>query len=272
MIMNTKKIRIAVTGISGRMGCNILKAILQQNNICLGAALSYKDISLLGIDVGKFLGIDDIGIMINNCLTKVINDFDILIDFTTPKGTLKHLEICTKFNKKMVIGTTGFNESAKKLIYSASKNISIVLSENFSIGINLLLNLVDIAAKTIGNNTDIDILESHHRYKLDAPSGTSLLIGNTIANSMGWKFKDHAIYNRNNYIGKRKDKEISFAVIRAGDIVGEHSIYFTNNEECIEIRHKALNRMIFAHGALKAANWLINQNVGFFNMNDVLFK
>ena len=271
--MEIKKtnVSIAITGASGRMGRNLIKAIqTSKENVKLGAVLVRPGSDFVGMDVGKLININNTGIIIVDNLISVINSFDILIDFSHPKATIDYMMICLKHKKSMVIGTTGFDENDKKNIYNSAKKMKIVFSSNFSIGINLILKLLEITTKIMGNYSDIEIIESHHRNKLDAPSGTALAMGNTIANIMNWNLYDHAIYSRNNHTGIRNQKKIGFSSIRAGDIIGEHTAIFADLNERIEITHKASNRMIFAHGAIKASLWLKDKNYGLYSMRDVL--
>lgn len=263
-----KKVKIAISGSNGKMGRALIKAIEHDNNILLGAALVKKSSAFLGKDIGEISGINKKGVICNYDLKKVSNNFDVLIDFTTPKNTLKNLLFCCENNKMIVIGTTGFNKIEKKEIKKASSKIGIVFSPNFSIGINLLLSLVKKTAKIMGNNSDIEIIETHHRNKLDAPSGTAISIGQTIANGMKCNFDDHVIFLRNNTIRRKKD--IGISSIRAGKIIGNHSALFINDNESIEITHKAFNRNIFACGAIKAAIWIKNKKIGLHDMQDVL--
>lgn len=203
-------------------------------------------------------------------MNKVVKDFDVLIDFSSPKNTINNLLFCRKHSKMMVIGTTGFDNVEKKIIKDISKYIGIVLSPNFSIGINLLIQLAEKTAKTLGNYSDIEIIETHHRNKLDAPSGTALYIGEKISHVLKYNFNDHAIFSRNNLFCKRKKNGIGFSSIRAGKIVGEHNVMFVSDNESIEIKHQAFNRIAFSDGALYAAYWIKNMNHGLYDMQDVL--
>ncbi|MBK4764757.1 MAG: 4-hydroxy-tetrahydrodipicolinate reductase [Pantoea sp. Brub] len=264
------KNRIAISGADGRMGINLLKAINNQKDIYLSAALVKKGSLKVGYDIGELLSIPKTGIKIHDDLNNVIESFDILIDFTNPKSTLEYLHICHKYKKSMVIGTTGFDKLSKLNIYNASKDIAIVFSANFSIGMNLVLKLLEKTTKVMGNSADIEILEFHHSHKIDSPSGTALEMGKTIANIMNWDFNNHVIYNRQGLLAERKKKTIGILSLRAGDVVGEHTAIFADKGERIEITHKVSDRMIFAKGAIKAATWLKNKQTGLFNMFDVI--
>lgn len=200
----------------------------------------------------------------------MINDFDVLVDFTRPEGTLEYMAICREQGKAMVIGTTGFDEAGKAAIRAAAEDIPIVFAANFSVGVNLVLKLLEKAAKVMGEYADIEIVEAHHRHKVDAPSGTALAMGEAIADAMQWKLDEHAVYTREGHTGERQPQSIGFATVRAGDIVGEHTAMFADIGERVEITHKASSRMTFANGAVKSALWLKDKKSGLFDMRDVL--
>lgn len=264
------EIRIAIVGAPGRMGRNLIQAVQQAEGVALGAALARSGSSLLGVDAGELAGIGKTGVIVSDDLQKVINDFDVLIDFTRPEGTLEYLAFCRQHNKAMVIGTTGFDEAGKAAIRAAAEEIGIVFAANFSVGVNLVLNLLQQAAKVMGDYADIEIVEAHHRHKVDAPSGTALAMGEAIADAMKWNLDEHAVYAREGHTGERKAQTIGFATVRAGDIVGEHTAMFADIGERVEITHKASSRMTFANGAVKAASWLKNKKSGLYDMRDVL--
>ncbi|CRK85487.1 4-hydroxy-tetrahydrodipicolinate reductase [Candidatus Providencia siddallii] len=260
-------VRIVIIGAYGRMGQQIIKTIQSQSNFKLIAAIEHESNSFLKEDIKKSIDIDNFEFLVTNSLNKIIDDFDVVIDFSSPKATIKYLNFCKKKFKAMVIGTTGFNNQDKEIVINASKTIPIVFSSNFSIGANLLLKLLEKTAKLIGRHSDIEIIETHHRNKIDSPSGTALLIGESVANALEKNLKD-IIHNTNN-----KDRDtgtIVFTSIRSGDIIGEHTAIFNNIEEQIKITHKVSNRITFAKGALKAAYWVINKKPGLYNMKDVL--
>ncbi|AIR87460.1 MULTISPECIES: 4-hydroxy-tetrahydrodipicolinate reductase [Pantoea] len=263
-------IRIAIVGAPGRMGRNLIQAVQQAEGVALGAALARSGSSLLGADAGELAGIGKTGITVTDDLLKVVNDFDVLIDFTRPEGTLEYLAFCREHQKAMVIGTTGFDEAGKEAIRAAAEEIGIVFAANFSVGVNLVLNLLQQAAKVMGDYADIEIVEAHHRHKVDAPSGTALAMGEAIADAMNWNLDEHAVYAREGHTGERKAQTIGFATVRAGDIVGEHTAMFADIGERVEITHKASSRMTFANGAVKAASWLKNKKSGLYDMRDVL--
>ncbi|WP_343554266.1 4-hydroxy-tetrahydrodipicolinate reductase [Pantoea sp.] len=264
------EIRIAIVGAPGRMGRNLIQAAQQAEGVALGAALARSGSSLLGVDAGELAGIGKTGVIVTDDLNKVANDFDVLIDFTRPEGTLEYLAFCRQYQKAMVIGTTGFDEAGKAAIRAAAEEIGIVFAANFSVGVNLVLNLLQQAAKVMGDYADIEIVEAHHRHKVDAPSGTALAMGEAIADAMKWNLDEHAVYAREGHTGERKPQTIGFATVRAGDIVGEHTAMFADIGERVEITHKASSRMTFANGAVKAASWLKDKKSGLYDMRDVL--
>lgn len=264
------EIRIAIVGAPGRMGRNLIQAVQQAEGVALGAALARSGSSLLGVDAGELAGIGKTSVIVSDDLQKVVNDFDVLIDFTRPEGTLEYLAFCRQHNKAMVIGTTGFDDAGKAAIRAAAEEIGIVFAANFSVGVNLVLNLLQQAAKVMGDYADIEIVEAHHRHKVDAPSGTALAMGEAIADAMKWNLDEHAVYAREGHTGERKAQTIGFATVRAGDIVGEHTAMFADIGERVEITHKASSRMTFANGAVKAASWLKSKKSGLYDMRDVL--
>lgn len=269
--MNKKKTKIVISGALGRMGQVLIKEILKnQDTSLIAAILNIKSQKKQKQQIKK-QKFPNISFLKNLEEITVKKDFsyDVLIDFTTPENTLNNLEYCVKNKKNIIIGTTGFNEKQMKIITSASKKIAILFSPNFSIGINILYNVVQYITKIIGKNTDIEIIEAHHRNKIDAPSGTALQIGKKIAESMNWNFDQHTIFHRHGLTKTREKNKIGFSTIRGGDIIGEHKILFADIGEQIKIIHKATNRSAFAKGAIKAAIWIKNKKYGFFNMTDI---
>ncbi|KGQ43690.1 dihydrodipicolinate reductase [Gallibacterium anatis] len=263
-------LRIAVVGAGGRMGRQLIQAISKADGVQLTAAFEREGSSLVGSDAGELAGIGHNGITVSDNLAQQADNFDLLIDFTRPEGTLAHLAFCSANNKKMVIGTTGFDEQGRQAIKQAAEKIGIVFASNYSVGVNLVFKLLEKAAKVMGDYCDIEIIEAHHRHKVDAPSGTALSMGEHIAKAMGKNLKDHAVYAREGITGERKQDQIGFATIRAGDVVGEHTVWFADEGERVEIAHKASSRMTFANGAVRAAKWLANHDKGLFDMTDVL--
>ncbi len=263
-------LKIGVVGAGGRMGRQLIQAVNNAEGVELGAAFERKGSSLVGADAGELAGIGHLGVTVTDDLASQVNHFDLLIDFTRPEGTLEHIAFCVAHNKKMVIGTTGFDDAGKQAIKSASEKISIVFASNYSVGVNLVFKLLEKAAKVMGDYCDIEVIEAHHRHKVDAPSGTALSMGEHIAKTLGRDLKTHGVFAREGITGERKRDEIGFATIRAGDVVGEHSVWFADEGERVEIAHKASSRMTFANGAVRAAKWLQTKQSGLFDMTDVL--
>ncbi|HFZ8994989.1 TPA: 4-hydroxy-tetrahydrodipicolinate reductase [Citrobacter freundii] len=268
--MHDAQIRVAIAGAGGRMGRQLLQAALQMESVVPGAALEREGSSLLGCDAGELAGAGKAGVIINSQLEAVKDDFDVLIDFTRPEGTLAHLAFCRKHGKAMVIGTTGFDEAGKGAIRDAAQEIPVVFAANFSVGVNVMLKLLEKAAKVMGDYSDIEIIEAHHRHKVDAPSGTALAMGEAIAQALDKDLQECAVYSREGYTGERVPGTIGFATVRAGDIVGEHTAMFADTGERIEITHKASSRMTFANGAIRSAIWVSAKQNGLFDMRDVL--
>lgn len=264
-------IRVAIAGAGGRMGRQLIQAVSQMEGAVLGAALEREGSSLVGVDAGELAGLGTLGVTVQDSLNAVRDDFDIFVDFTRPEGTLAHLAFCRQHGKGMIIGTTGFDDAGKAAISAAAQDIGIVFAANFSVGVNVMLKLLEKAATVMGDYTDIEILEAHHRHKVDAPSGTALAMGEAIAGALGHDLKTCAVYAREGHTGERVPKSIGFASLRAGDIVGEHTAMFADVGERIEISHKASSRMTFANGAVRAVIWLKDKKSGLFDMKDVLY-
>jgi len=262
--------RIAVTGAAGRMGRTLIEACELADNAHLVAAIELAGSKVIGMDAGELAGIGKKNIAIVDSIDAVTGQLDVLIDFTTPAATLANLAACRSANKRLVIGTTGLSAAHKKEIAAAANDIAIVLAPNMSVGVNLCFKLLDIAARVMNEDIDIEIIEAHHRHKVDAPSGTALAMGEVVANALGRDLKDCAVYGRQGHTGERDRVTIGFETIRAGDIVGEHTVMFAGIGERVEITHKASSRMTFAKGAVRAAKWLMAQNKGLFDMQDVL--
>ncbi len=239
--------KIAITGSNGRMGQALIEAVKLNPNVSQGSILNRGD-----------------------DIKRVLKDFDVLIDFTRPEATLDALSVCQSAGKAMVIGTTGFSDDALKVIDQASSDIPIVFAPNMSVGVNLTLKLLETTAKVIGTDSNIEIVEAHHRHKVDAPSGTALKMGEVIANALGRDLSDCAVYGREGKEGPRDRQTIGFSSIRGGDVVGEHTVTFFMEGERVEITHKASSRMTYANGAVKASQWLTNQPNGLYSMQDVL--
>ncbi len=251
------------------MGRALLEAVLHSADLRLGAALEQKGDPHLGKDAGELVGAS-CGIAISADVEKSIRGCDALIDFTRPDGTLAHLAACRKAGVKMVIGTTGFSVEQNQTIAAAAHDIAIVMAPNMSVGTNLVFKLSDLAARVLSEGYDIEIIEAHHRHKVDAPSGTALHIGEIIAQALGRNLADCAVYGREGVTGERKGSTIGFAAIRGGDIVGEHTVLFAGIGERVEITVKAGSRATYAQGALRAVRFLMTRQAGLFDMQDVL--
>lgn len=262
--------KIAIVGAAGRMGKALIEACAQTDGLTLTVATEQPASSLIGADAGEVAGIGKNGVFIAPTLDDAANDFDVLIDFTRPEPCLLHLNWCVAKNKKIVIGTTGFDDRGKAAIAKAAEQIPVVFAPNMSVGVNLCLKLLDMAARVLGDTVDIEIIEAHHRHKVDAPSGTALRMGEVVANALGRDLKACAVYGREGVTGERERQTIGFATVRAGDVVGDHTVLFADVGERVEITHKASSRMTFAKGALRAANWLDGKTSGLFDMQDVL--
>ena len=261
---------VAISGASGRMGLNLIKACVQNQSAVLGVAIERDDSSAIGKEAGEMAGVDTQNVTIVADYQAEVSNFDVLVDFTRPDACIEKLAFCESTHKAIVIGTTGFTDAQKDVIYAASKSIAVVFAPNMGIGVNVTLNLLELAAKAIGHSVDIEIIEAHHKHKVDAPSGTALKMGEVVANAMGKNLGDCAIYAREGITGEREDGTIGFSTIRAGDIVGEHTVMFADEGERIEISHKATSRMTFATGAIRAACWAAAQPAGLYDMQDVL--
>lgn len=263
-------IRVGVVGVSGRMGKALVEACQNDSQVELALAMQRVGSSLVGVDVGELAGVGKIGLAVVDNLAAYIDQIDVVIDFTRPDFTLANLEICVAHNKPIVIGTTGFSEDEKQQIEQVGKSIPVVLAPNTSVGVNLSLKLLQLVAQVMGDEADIEIIEAHHRHKVDAPSGTALRMGEAVADALGRDLSACAVYGREGITSERDQQTIGFATVRAGDIVGEHTVMFATEGERLEITHKASSRQTFAKGALRAAKWLSRQPVGFYDMQDVL--
>lgn len=261
--------RIAVVGAAGRMGKTLIEAV-QQSPADLTAAIDRPDSSLIGADAGELAALGKLGVVLSGDLAAQLDAFDVLIDFTHPGVTLQNLSLCRQAGKSMVIGTTGFSADEKQMLSEAARDIPIVFAANFSVGVNLCLKLLDTAARVLGDDVDIEIIEAHHRHKVDAPSGTALRMGEVVAQALGRDLAEVAVYGREGQTGARERQTIGFATVRAGDVVGDHTVLFAADGERVEITHKASSRMTFAKGAVRAALWLEDRGAGLYDMQDVL--
>ncbi|PQA78517.1 4-hydroxy-tetrahydrodipicolinate reductase [Rhodoferax sp. TS-BS-61-7] len=260
---------IAIAGASGRMGQMLIEAVRAADDCRLGGALDMAGSPALGQDAGAFSG-QAAGVLITSDLRQGLKGCDVLIDFTRPEGTLEHLRVCRELGVSAVIGTTGFSDAQKVEIAEASQHIAIMMAPNMSVGVNVTLKLLEMAAKALSTGYDIEIVEAHHRHKVDAPSGTALKMGEVIADALGRDLKECAVYERYGVTGERDPSSIGFATIRGGDIVGDHTVLFAGTGERIEISHKSSSRVTYAQGSLRAARFLAGRKAGLFDMFDVL--
>lgn len=262
------KIRVAIAGSGGRMGKVLLECVAQADDLILHAALEHGGSVLLKQDASVLGGTS--GVPITADAEHALQGADVLIDFTRPEGTLHHLEICRKHGVNMVIGTTGFNAQQKAQLGAAAQDVGIVFAPNMSVGVNLVFKLLETASRVLANGYDIEIIEAHHRHKVDAPSGTALGMGEVVAKTLGRDLSKCAVYGREGVTGERDPSTIGFATVRGGDIVGDHTVLFAGIGERIEITHKASSRATFALGALRAARFLAANKAGLYDMQDVL--
>lgn len=262
-------LKVVIAGCSGRMGHALLEGVFADSELILHGALDRADSLQIGRDAGEQFGKAS-GVKISHDVEAALKGADVLVDFTRPEASLQYLAACQKAGVKLVIGTTGFSDEQKQLIAAASKNIGIVFAPNMSVGVTLLINLVQSAAKVLSEGYDIEVIEAHHRYKIDAPSGTALRLGEAAAAALGRDLKECAVYGREGITGERDANTIGFATVRGGDVVGDHTVLFAGVGERVELTHKASSRATFALGALRAAKFLANKSSGLFDMRDVL--
>ena len=267
---NNKMIKVGVIGAGGRMGRMLIEAIQENAQTMLNAAIEREGSSLVGADAGEVAAIERLEVKIVDDLVSVIKDIEVLIDFSLPDATEQNMQICAEHNVAMVIGTTGFNEQQEQVLTEVSKHIPIVYAGNYSTGVNLSLKLLEMAAKAFGTDADVEIIEAHHKHKIDAPSGTAFMMAEAVAEARGQNLKDVAIYGREGQTGEREKGSIGIHAIRGGEIIGDHTVMFIADDEVVEITHRARARMTFAAGAVRAATWVIQQGNGQYNMQDVL--
>ncbi|AGA34775.1 Dihydrodipicolinate reductase [Thioalkalivibrio nitratireducens DSM 14787] len=258
--------RIAIAGVGGRMGQALSQAVMEHPEAQLGAASERAGSPLLGQPPTA----QDMAVRVVSDLASVLDAFDVLIDFTQPEATVAHAALCRAHGKRLVVGTTGLSASQQAHLENAAKAVPVVFAPNMSVGVNLTFKLVELAARVLGDSVDIEIIEAHHRHKVDAPSGTALRLGRVVADTLGRDLETDAVYGREGYTGARDRRTIGFATVRAGDIVGEHTTLFATDGERVEITHRASSRLTFASGAVRAAVWLDAQPPGFYDMQDVL--
>jgi 4-hydroxy-tetrahydrodipicolinate reductase len=262
-------LRIVIVGASGKMGQVLIKQISNNPDLLLTGAIDQASCPTLGMDAGALFGIKT-DVIVNDDFELIIKKGDYVIDFTRPEASMCYLEVALKNNIKYVLGTTGFSDQEKEKISLASKKIPICFAPNMSVGVNLLVSLVEAATKVLQKDYDMEIIESHHSEKIDAPSGTALRLGEAIAKTANLKLKENSVFHREGKMNKRKKNEIGFSTIRGGDIVGDHTVLYAGDGERIELTHKAGSRVTFAIGAIKAVKFLTNHSVGLFDMMDVL--
>ena len=262
--------RIAVNGAAGRMGRTLIEAVAQNPETTLSAAIERPDSTLLGADAGELAGLGRNGVRVVGSLEEVIDAFDVLIDFSAPAASVINARLCAASGRALVVGTTGFDAAQLEAVHAAARTVPLCMSSNFSTGVNLCFRLLDIAARALGETVDIEIIEAHHRHKVDAPSGTALSMGQVVAKALGRDLEQVAVYGREGHTGARARETIGFATVRAGDIVGDHTVLFAADGERIEITHKASSRMSFARGAVRASAWLPGRAPGLYSMQDVL--
>jgi len=263
------ELNIAIAGAGGRMGRILIEAVQAAPGARLSGALDVAGAPAIGSDAAAFLG-QPAGVAIASDLAAGLAGAACLIDFTRPEGTLAHLAYCAEHGIKMVIGTTGFDAAGKAAIAAAAEKTAIVFAPNFSVGVNVTMKLLQQAARALSTGYDIEIVEAHHRHKVDAPSGTALKMGEVIADALGRDLQDCAVYERYGVTGERDPSTIGFATIRGGDIVGDHTVLFAGTGERIEISHKSSSRVTYAHGSLRACRFLADKATGLYDMNDVL--
>ena len=267
---NKKMINVGVIGAGGRMGRMLIEAIQDNPQTILIAAIERQGSSLVGADAGEVAAVGRLDVQIVDDLRSVINKIDVLIDFSLPVATEQNMQVCAEHNVAMVIGTTGFNEQQEQVLAKASEQVAIVYAGNYSTGVNLSLKLLGMAAKAFGTDADVEVIEAHHKHKIDAPSGTAYMMAEAVAEARGQNLKDVAVYGREGQTGEREAGTIGIHAIRGGEIIGDHTVMFIADGEVVEITHRARARMTFAAGAVRAATWIVQQSAGQYNMQDVL--
>ncbi|MGB1271493.1 MAG: 4-hydroxy-tetrahydrodipicolinate reductase [Endozoicomonas sp.] len=262
--------RVAVVGAVGRMGRMLVEAVATDEGCQLGAAIVKPGNSLLGVDAGELVGVGSLGVSLTDDLAAMVDRFDVLIDFTSPSLTMKNVELCREHGKGLVIGTTGLTSEQKARLAAAAEETAIVFAPNMSIGINLVFKLLETAARILDQDADIEVIEAHHHHKVDSPSGTALKMGEVVADTLGRDLEKCAVYGREGHTGPRDRETIGFATIRAGDVIGDHTVLFACEGERVEITHKASNRVIYARGSIRAVRFLAGKSSGLYDMQDVL--
>ena len=261
--------KVAIAGSTGRMGRALIEAVLRAPDASLAAALEQRGNASLGRDAGELVG-ESCGVPISEDVAQALAGCDVLVDFTRPAGTIQHLAICRTLGVKLVIGTTGFDDAQKRAIADGAKEIAIAMAPNFSVGVNVTFKLLEVAAAALNHGYDVEIVEVHHRHKVDAPSGTALRMGEIVARGLGRDLRQDAVYGREGVTGERKTETIGFATVRGGDVVGDHTVMFLGTGERIEITHRSSSRATYAQGALRSARFLADKPNGLYDMQDIL--
>jgi len=261
--------KVAIAGASGRMGRALIETVLALPDAQLAAALEQHGNPSIGRDAGELVGAA-CGVRITDDAPQALAGCDVLVDFTRPDGTMAHLEICRAGGVRFVIGTTGFDDAQKRTIAEAARTIPIAMAPNFSVGVNVMFRLLDVAARALNEGFDVEVMEAHHRHKVDAPSGTALRMGEIIAQALGRDLRTSAIYGREGVTGERKRETIGFATVRGGDVVGDHTAMFLGTGERLEVTHRSASRATYAQGALRSARFLMDKTSGLYDMQDVL--
>lgn len=266
----TQPLSVAILGASGRMGRALIDATLRTDHLSLSAAVERAGNPSIGVDAGVMVGLAASGVPVSESLDTAIRKSSVVVDFTAPGATLAAIEACRAAGVPIVIGTTGFTPEQKLLIAEAARQVPLCIAANYAIGVNVALKLVELAARTLGPDYDVEIVEAHHRHKVDAPSGTALAFGEAAAAGLDRDLRSNAVFGREGQTGARMRETIGFATVRGGDVVGDHTVLFLGDGERVEISHRATNRANFANGALRAAAWLVGKPAGLYSMRDVL--
>ena len=270
MVTSADTVPIAIVGAGGRMGRMLVQAVCAEGDMSVAAAVEREDDPHLGADAGTVAGIGEIGVRIESSLDRALTVCDVCIDFTLPEPTVEHARACRLQRRAMVIGTTGLSPDQLAVLEDVARDIAVMHAPNMSVGVNLCFKLLDVAAGALGDSVDIEIIEAHHRTKVDAPSGTAVRMGEIVAAALGRNLAERAVYGRQGHTGIRARETIGFETIRAGDIVGEHTVMFAGEGERIELTHRAASRANFAAGAVRAARWIVHRPPGLYDMQDVL--
>ena len=263
-------IKVAITGVAGRMGKTLVQALQAADGMILGAAFEHPDNPAVGLDVGEVAGVGTLGVTVSGDPAGCVQDFDVVVDFTVPAATLALLEVCQNHQKAMVIGTTGFSDSQMSQLQEGAYASAIFMAPNMSVGVNLMFKLIEIAASALGDTVDVEVIEAHHRDKTDAPSGTALKIGEVLAQALSRDLDKDAIYGRQGITSTRDRASIGFSTLRGGDIVGEHTVLYAGEGERLEITHRASSRTNFAQGALHAVRYVSDKPPGLYDMQGLL--